>query len=415
MIDTNALLNVGFTIIASFANLAGIPDDSVPKTPADLRKYIVGSPRSPTDIFLFHSNGTSFRIEEGAVQHFESPGSYFRLQDRSLVPRYTGLPTLSSNQVVELATHTVERLAREGNPIASVAPIVRTPKPYRGATIPFYEVTWPKTNQNQSLDCYASVEIDARNKQVVALLLRDPGFNNHSLATELARRYTTPEPKRRPEYPAISRANNPLPTTNQVQVAISNWLWFCRQLNIDPGSDTNIDHVNWARTWTYAREPFSSNAPLCQITFSNGTCFESVNGFTFNHVASDTCYGLFWESRPKAEWDGFRGKVTRNWEDLAKALEPVLVAKLGIPAKKMARLRAYPVYPPKEETGRDPVARAVLTWRSPPPVKHKSPPGERYEAFSVEFDLHTGDLKSIKFHDRSLLPSLAGARARPVK
>lgn len=314
--------------------------------------------------------------------------------------------------MVELAAHTLERLAREGNPIASIAPIVRTPKPYRGATIPFYEVTWPKTNQDKTLDCYATVEIDARNKQVVFMWLRDAGFYNQPLASEIARRYSSPEPKLRPEFPAISRENNPLPTTNQVRAAVSNWLWFCQQLSIDPGSDTNIARVNWVRTWTYAGEPFSAKSPFCQITFSNGTCFESVKGITFNHVSSDTCYGLFWDTRPKAEWDPFRGKVTRSWEDLAKALEKVLVAKLGISGKTLASLRPFPVILPKEETGRDPVARAVLTWRPPLPAKHKSPPGERYDASSVEFDLHTGDLKSINFSDKILLPSLAGAKAR---
>ena len=98
MIVTNALLNVGLTLVASFANLVGIPDNSVPKTPANLRKYIVGSPESPVDMCLFHRDGTSFFISEGVVQRFESPGSYFNLQDRSLVPRYTGVPALSSNK-----------------------------------------------------------------------------------------------------------------------------------------------------------------------------------------------------------------------------------------------------------------------------------------------------------------------------
>src|SRR5438477_12788280 len=76
MVATNELLSIGFGIIASFTNIVRIPSDAVPTKPDDLKKYVVGSPRSPVDLLLVHRDGTRFWITDGAVSWFCTPGSY---------------------------------------------------------------------------------------------------------------------------------------------------------------------------------------------------------------------------------------------------------------------------------------------------------------------------------------------------
>ena len=70
MVATNELLSMGFGIIASFTNAVQVPVDSVPTKKADLQRYVVGSPRSPVDLFLVHRDGTRFWVTDGAVTWF---------------------------------------------------------------------------------------------------------------------------------------------------------------------------------------------------------------------------------------------------------------------------------------------------------------------------------------------------------
>src|SRR5207249_3458739 len=114
MVDTNALLSMAFAIISSFTNIVEVAREHVPTSAGDLEKCNIGTLYSPVDLFLMHRSGTCFWIRDGAVQAYESPGSYFRLQDTRKVRSYTGPASLNSNQVVHVATSTIQRLVRNG-------------------------------------------------------------------------------------------------------------------------------------------------------------------------------------------------------------------------------------------------------------------------------------------------------------
>ena len=47
-------------------------------------------PASPVDLYLVHRSGTQFWISEGVVQRFQTPDSYFRLQDPDLITNHLG-------------------------------------------------------------------------------------------------------------------------------------------------------------------------------------------------------------------------------------------------------------------------------------------------------------------------------------
>jgi hypothetical protein len=81
----------------------------------------------------------------------------------------------------------------------------------------------------------------------------------------------------------------PHPTTNQVEKAIASWLKLCHALELDPGSQTNVASVFWPRTAIYTNPVISVAAPVCQVQFANGTCFEAINGVAFSHYAADAC------------------------------------------------------------------------------------------------------------------------------
>src|SRR5439155_16999861 len=112
MIDTNALLSIAFSLIANFTNVVPVPSDAVPQSAADLNKCIIGSPKSPTHLYLVHQKGTEFWIDDGVVYRYRSPGSFFELQDSKLITNYTGISTLESNDIVRIAGTALQRLIK---------------------------------------------------------------------------------------------------------------------------------------------------------------------------------------------------------------------------------------------------------------------------------------------------------------
>src|SRR5882724_1541289 len=103
MILTNALLSIGFSLIANFTNTIAVPCEQVPTRIEDLREYSIGGVSSPTDLVLVHRRGTVFDVKHGAVTRFLSPDSLTHLQDPTLLPQFRGTPHLTSTQIVELA------------------------------------------------------------------------------------------------------------------------------------------------------------------------------------------------------------------------------------------------------------------------------------------------------------------------
>lgn len=57
MLDTNALLNVAFALIANFTNVVEVPPDAVPQSQADIARFAL-IPTSPFILFIQHHKGT---------------------------------------------------------------------------------------------------------------------------------------------------------------------------------------------------------------------------------------------------------------------------------------------------------------------------------------------------------------------
>src|SRR6266516_4568875 len=72
MIDTNALLSIGFSIVAGFSNVVQIPHGAVPTKPEDLRRLVMGGPPPvpAINLHLVDRRGTQFSIRNGSVDGF---------------------------------------------------------------------------------------------------------------------------------------------------------------------------------------------------------------------------------------------------------------------------------------------------------------------------------------------------------
>lgn len=395
MVDTNALLSIAFAMIADFTNVVHVPPSAVPQKPDDLVMCVIGSPSSPVELYLVHRKGTEFRIARGVVQSYRCPGSFFSLQDFTSVSNFTGTAKLTSEEAVQVASQAIQRLAKSGDPLTNGTPRIK----YASTTIPFLEVNWPTPPGYIGSDLAASVEIDRRTGDIVSLFLLGPNFRNPAYEAEIKAKVYTPEPRRAP--PPVKHHPYAMPATNEVTQAIGNWLLFCRKLGLDPGGQTNLEHVNWEETYVYTN-PFA-RAVTCRVSFNNQACFDSTGGVPFNYFAADVCFrGRFME-RPGAEWKPFEGVATKNWKDMVSEVETRIVQKLGIPqsvldaARPFQRMRCA-------EVGATGLIRSLTYWHREPREPEGGPAMEDLASYlCAELDVATGQVKLLAFQDPELI------------
>ena len=236
MLDTNALLTIAFSLISNFTNVVHVPPEGVPHSRADLTKIGIINPTTRFDLWLVQREGYEYWIRDGVVQGYASPDSFFRGQGLDVPARLRGRPTLSSNQVVELATGILGRLGKTGNPAEKIRPTVKTPGE---ADLPFYLLRWP-VSTNALISPAAELEIDARDGSVVAVELSAEEYYDPAFAREISNRVYTPDPPRPRKPPKRPGQDQWTPTTNEVQLLVPAWLNFCKRLGLEPGNQTNV-------------------------------------------------------------------------------------------------------------------------------------------------------------------------------
>src|SRR6266404_3438724 len=245
MVDATNLLNVVFALITNFANVVAVAPLPVPRTTDDLHNYVMGSPYSPTEVYIRSRAGLQFRVRDGAVELFETPGSYFHLQDPEQVTNFLGTPQMTSNQVVELANDTLRRLVKDETNPSLTHPRLISAGRYRGQMIPYYQLTWPAVDKDpaspdQVYGYSARMEIDARTGRIQFLELPARRFHDYVLAQQIIDKVYKPEVrpgslKARARKLWLLRA-----TTNEVSRAIATWLQVCNRVGMNPGTQTSV-------------------------------------------------------------------------------------------------------------------------------------------------------------------------------
>ena len=123
--ETNTILALAFTVISNFAASVHVAPEAVPRGTNDVEAFTIGRPCFPLDLYLRDRRGDQFWIRHGVVCLYQTPGSYFTLQDPRLIGTFVGVAKLSSNEVFQLAADATRHLIRTGDPLAHVKPTVR--------------------------------------------------------------------------------------------------------------------------------------------------------------------------------------------------------------------------------------------------------------------------------------------------
>lgn len=404
MIETNAALQFGLHMILQFTNLVHLPPEWVPDHESNLQRYLIAAPGKSLDIYLIHKSGTEFWIRHGTVVGFRTPGTYFEMQDASEGAKFVGKPNLSSNEVVALATNTINQLIKKGNPLEGLDPVVHVAPDLQGSVRPIYEIVWP--SRAASYASTARIEIDARSGQVTGLFLRDKGFYDESNERRMNSQFYKPESLESAARTFQRPPGMATPATNLVVLAIGDWLRVSRKLGLDPGSQTNLADVDWQRSVEYTSRYGSKQKQVIRIRFNNGAAFEWTEGIIMDMGRSDRYYSGENEAMPKDERISFQGKIVKPWENLAAELASKLEREFGLSKKELAPFTPGPEFRPPE-LGSIALKRMMIEWRSWP--RRNLKPGDYISVeesklgMTAEFDLETGELESFAIADPRLL------------
>lgn len=393
MVDTTQLLSIAFTLISNFTNVVEIPADHVPTCREDLKDIVVGSPFSPVDIYMVHRLGDEFRVRNGVVTDYQSPESFHHKDLRTMLTKFLGPPTLSTNEVVERASHIMRKLTKTGRSVDVVAPKIEAAW---SPDVHFFEISWPIKN-SPFYNGLGSIEIDARTGRVVFMQLWAKEFNDFVFAAEISNRVYTPGPAPKPiPNPALKM---PKPSQAQIRALIPQWLAFCEKFRINPGSQTNLTDIDWIETVVFTNANHVFPGHLDKIEFKNGAGFQSAGGLIIGHVSEDAAFSGAWADKPEDYWKRFAGETNKSWESLANELNSVLVQRLGVLQKHLDKWA-----PTLYARGRGGVNRCLVRWCDVEnPGNLPSYDLRLKTTLLVEFDLGTGEIKTIRFEDPELL------------
>ena len=408
--DTNTLRSLALDMIGRFCEVAKISDQYRPRTTNDFFYFFPSVLNADVVLQVVCFNGAKFRIIRGIVSGFQTPKSYFNLQEPRFMHRWVGESKLTTNEVMTLAGNTLTRLVRRGRPIQD-RPALELPGNYHGQPIPFYNVRW-----GPPIGAVASVEVDANDGSITALNLYSDAFFDPEFAETLAARVIRPPPKPflPPKRPLAS--DQPHPTTNEVAQAIANWLKVCQVLEINPGGQSNLANVDWERTRFWPEGQVWNSAPghssfsirnVCEVCMHNGTVFSSIDGRIFRFGAWDEYCAEGYQWVGWANLQQFFGKIAWRREDLAGRFQQALTGKFGIPAGLFERYPATMPWPGLPAYGKDDKewARGLVLWcdakKEMEEVK-RAGVGGLGNGLTAEFDLSTGQVKSFRFEAEDL-------------
>jgi hypothetical protein len=404
------VLSYAFSLIADFTNLVAVPDAYVPKRMEDLKAYYVGVP-FPVGASVTTRSGAIFWVWNGSVRGFARPDSFTSAPGPLVRSMRTGArPALTTNEASLIASNTLQRLIKGPWRLTNGPPRIRVGG-YEGHPLPYYRIVWPPLTGGPH---GAMLELDGVTGEVLSLSLYDRAFFDPALDEKIRREATTAEPTDAPEggrrLSPVKALKLAQPGAKEVASCIPGWLAFCGKLGLSPGSQTNVADVDWECTFVETNRAVSTNTPIYHVQFKNGACFDSIKGVAVSHFSEDSAFVGQWFGRPAAEWAPFRGKIIKDWHELAKALEPTMTHTLGLPQAVLAACRPVQATVTAGPGATNAVKRMLVQWRVWP--EHPGPSvtiNETSAAVTAEFDLESGELKGISFYgqDRRTAQALA--------
>lgn len=315
--------------------------------------------------------GWRFGFHWGYMDHFESPHSYFALQDPRKIPQFFGTVRMNRDEAVQMARDTLHKL---GIPLDAVfadqAPRVTMPVRVQTNTVPYYRVQW----LDPRVDSVATeIEINGDAKCVEQIAIK----HNASLSRSWPKFSVTPLVRSKP------LAANPAYCMKLLPIVLNGIDKYGQALGLSLPHPLATNHI--------ARFEVSDNGgwPHSEVELTNGWRFvfrnSAVNGFYApdNFFASD--------NRP-IRIEEFTGKSKVSE---AKAIDLVrkALARLRYPTN-LVRMDFKPKIVKPTVAG---IPRVMFCWNL-----ENGEGDDLISKIEAEVDMEKGEIKSLYFDNKAL-------------
>jgi hypothetical protein len=175
---SNAVLLAIMPHVADFAKKLELPI-SQPVNASQVA-YFRCSPRSDhVGGRLVLTNGYEFVFDNGGIRSYESPLSYYSLQDPNLIPKLFGPVKLTEELAVRIAHNAIKKLGYTDEMLSAGSPPQITPPPLvRKNYVPRYRIRWLDPTRGGggpgNLPTSAEFEVDATTGQIQMLKILSP-------------------------------------------------------------------------------------------------------------------------------------------------------------------------------------------------------------------------------------------------
>ncbi|HEV2693079.1 MAG TPA: PepSY domain-containing protein, partial [Verrucomicrobiae bacterium] len=348
------------------------------------------------------TNHCEFVFDHGRMERFESPRSFFNLQDPSLVPKFYTPVKLSEAQALQIAHDAIKKLGYTDAMLAADRPPEIT-SPKRNGTnyIARYRVRWtdPTRGGNpQSPRISIEFEIDATTGQIWYLYINNPNTYLSDPQLEVQPTVIGQGPQATPVGPGRKVTPvSPEYARKFLDAILPQLSDFVKNTGFADKVPVFASDVNMARYLEKYNCGIVEGDPRAYIDMITGNRFMYSHGRVVAFYSSDA---MNHPDREKpvtypgidSEQAKFFGKINMTTND-AVALVRKTIKKLGY-AETELPVGELPVVSEPGWWGTNRVARCNIIWYTPDDGEHF-----KTTKISAEVDMATKTLKSLYIND----------------
>lgn len=308
-------------------------------------------------------------FQEGILSHFETPHSFYMLQNPDEIPRFVGKVRMDKEDAVQMARDTLRKL---GIPLEAVfaeqEPSVKPPSKTRTGIVPHYLVKWLSPRGGESVE----IEVNADAKRVEYLKI----VPNSNI------RRPWPDFGVKPVFRPKRLAANPEYAWKLLPIVLRAVDDYSKTLALPIPKPLTTNHV--ARFWV------SDNGgwPHSELELTNGWRFVYRNSMVNGYYSPDA---LFDFDRRSLLIKNLVGKSKLSEAEAIKLIRQSL-AKLNYPAN-LVRVNFKPRVIKPAVAG---IPRSWFWWNRP-----NEAGGDLVSKIEAEVDMEKGELKSLYFDHRA--------------
>jgi len=174
---SNAMLVAIMPHVSDFAKKLDLPTPQ-PVNISQVRRFNCFPRSDHIGGRIILTNGCAFIFDHGRVENFESPHSYYYLQDPDLIPKFYGPVKLTPTQVLQIAHQAIKKLGYTDAMLSADRPPQITPPPQNeGHFIARYRIRWydpTRGHDPNNPPLSIEFEVDAATGQIQMLNMLNP-------------------------------------------------------------------------------------------------------------------------------------------------------------------------------------------------------------------------------------------------